>query len=199
MPFQFILYIWDNFTFLEFTEVDMSVVKSKIRTIQNWPKPGVMFRDITSLILDPEGFALTIGTFVSRYEKMGITKVAAIEARGFITGAAVAFQLGVGLVPVRKKGKLPGETIKQEYDLEYGTDMIEVHKDSIHKGDRVLIMDDLIATGGTLGATIQLIQKLEGVIVEAGMIVDLPELGGTKLIKEKYGVDVYSICQFEGH
>jgi adenine phosphoribosyltransferase len=177
----------------------MSVVKSKIRTIQNWPKPGVMFRDITSLILDPEGFALTIGTFVSRYEKMGITKVAAIEARGFITGAAVAFQLGVGLVPVRKKGKLPGETIKQEYDLEYGTDMIEVHKDSIQKGDRILIMDDLIATGGTLGATIQLIQKLEGVIVEAGMIVDLPELGGTKLIKEKYGVDVYSICQFEGH
>ncbi len=177
----------------------MSVVKSKIRTIPNWPKPGVMFRDITSLILDPEGLALTIGTFVARYEKAGITKVAAIEARGFITGAAIAFQLGVGFVPVRKKGKLPGETIKQEYDLEYGTDVIEIHKDSIVPGDKVLIMDDLIATGGTLGAAIQLIQTLGGEVFEAGIIVDLPDLGGKKLIKEKFGVDVFAICEFEGH
>ncbi|MBP9889038.1 MAG: adenine phosphoribosyltransferase [Leptospiraceae bacterium] len=177
----------------------MSIVKSKIRTIPDWPKPGIMFRDITSLILDPEGLALTIGTFVARYEKQGITKVAAIEARGFITGAALAFQLGVGLVPIRKKGKLPGETLKQEYALEYGTDIVEIHKDSIVPGDKVLIMDDLIATGGTLGAAIQLIRALGGEIHEAGVIIDLPELGGSKAIKEKYGVDIYSICEFEGH
>jgi adenine phosphoribosyltransferase len=176
----------------------MSIVKSKIRTIPNWPKPGIMFRDITSLILDPEGLALTIGTFVARYEKKGITKVAAIEARGFITGAALAFQLGVGLVPIRKKGKLPGETIKQEYALEYGTDIVEIHKDSIVPGDKVLIMDDLIATGGTLGAAIQLVRNLGGEIYEAGVIIDLPELNGSKMIKEKYGVDVYAICEFEG-
>ena len=177
----------------------MSIVKSKIRTIPNWPKPGIMFRDITSLILDPEGLALTIGTFVARYEKAGITKVAAIEARGFITGAALAFQLGVGLVPIRKKGKLPGETIQQEYDLEYGTDIVEIHKDSIVPGDKVLIMDDLVATGGTLGAAIQLIRKLGGEIHEAGVIIDLPELNGSKIIKEKYGVDIYAICEFDGH
>lgn len=177
----------------------MSIVKSKIRTIQDWPKPGVMFRDITSLLIDPEGLALTIGTFVARYEKAGITKVAAIEARGFITGAALAFQLGIGFVPVRKKGKLPGEIVSQVYELEYGTDQIEIHKDAISPSDKVLIMDDLIATGGTLGATIELIQKLGGNVYEAGVIIDLPDLGGSKMIKEKYNVDVYSICEFEGH
>jgi adenine phosphoribosyltransferase len=177
----------------------MSVVKSKIRTIPNWPKPGILFRDITSLILDPEGLALTIGTFVARYEKMGITKVAAIEARGFITGSALAFQLGVGMIPVRKKGKLPGETVSEEYDLEYGTDVVEIHKDSIVPGDRVLIMDDLIATGGTLGAAIKLVRKLGGEVYEAGVIVDLPDLGGSKKIKQDFDVNVYSICEFEGH
>lgn len=177
----------------------MSVVKSKIRTIPNWPKPGILFRDITSLILDPEGLALTIGTFVARYEKMGITKVAAIEARGFITGAAVAFQLGIGFIPVRKKGKLPFETISQDYSLEYGIGTLEIHRDAIIPGDKVLIMDDLVATGGTIGATIQLIRKLGGEVVEAGVIVDLPELNGSKKIKDEFGVDVYAICEFEGH
>jgi adenine phosphoribosyltransferase len=157
-----------------------------------------MFRDITSLLLDPEGLALTIGTFVARYQKQGITKVVAIEARGFITGAALAFQLGVGLVLIRKKGKLPGATIKQEYALEYGTDIIEIHEDAIVPGDKVLIMDDLVATGGTLGAAIQLVRVLGGEIYEAGVIIDLPDLNGTKIIKEKYGVDVFSICEFEG-
>lgn len=176
----------------------MSVVKSKIRTIPNWPKPGIMFRDITSLLLDPEGLALTIGTFVARYEKKGITKIVGIEARGFITGAALAFQLGVGFVPIRKKGKLPGPTVKQEYALEYGTDIIEIHEDAILPGDKVLIMDDLVATGGTLGAAIQLVQELGGEIYEAGVIINLPDLNGSKLIKEKFGVDVYSICEFEG-
>jgi adenine phosphoribosyltransferase len=158
-----------------------------------------MFRDITSLLLDPEGFQLTIATFVERYQKAGLTKIAAIEARGFITGSALAFQLGVGLVPIRKKGKLPGETISATYELEYGTDQVEVHKDAIKQGDRVLIMDDLIATGGTLEASIKLVRELTGEIHECATIIDLPDLGGTKKIQDKYGVNVYSICQFEGH
>ncbi|HMV77719.1 MAG TPA: adenine phosphoribosyltransferase [Leptospiraceae bacterium] len=177
----------------------MSIIKSKIRTIPDWPKPGIMFRDITSLLIDPEGLALTIGTFVARYQNAGITKVAGIEARGFITGAAVAFQLNVGFVPVRKKGKLPGETVSEEYALEYGTDMVEIHKDAITPNDNVLIMDDLIATGGTLGAAIKLIRKLGGKVHEAAMIIDLPELGGSKKITSEFGVGVYSICEFEGH
>lgn len=177
----------------------MSIVKSKIRTIPDWPKPGIMFRDITSLLLDPEGLALTVGSFVARYQNVGITKIAAIEARGFIAGAAVAFQLGVGFVPVRKKGKLPGETIQQEYSLEYGTDKVEIHIDSITPQDRVLIMDDLIATGGTLGAAIQLVKRLGGEVHESAVIIDLPDLGGSKLIREKFGVNVYSICEFDGH
>jgi adenine phosphoribosyltransferase len=177
----------------------MSIIKSKIRTIPNWPKEGILFRDITSLLLDPEGLALTVGTFVARYQNAGITKVAAIEARGFITGAALAFQLGVGFVPVRKKGKLPGETISQEYALEYGTDQVEIHTDSITKSDKVVIMDDLIATGGTLKAAIQLIQRLGGDIFEAGVIIDLPDLGGSKMIRDSLKVNVYSICEFEGH
>jgi adenine phosphoribosyltransferase len=177
----------------------MSIVKSKIRTIKDWPKPGILFRDITSLLIDPEGLALTIGTFVARYQNHGITKVAAIEARGFITGAALAYQLGIGFVPIRKKGKLPGEKISQEYNLEYGTDQIEIHKDSITPQDKVLIMDDLIATGGTLGASIKLIRKLGGEVYEAAVIIDLPDLGGAKKMKEEFGVDVYSICEFEGH
>jgi len=158
-----------------------------------------MFRDITSLLIDPEGLALTVGSFVARYQNVGITKVAAIEARGFITGAAVAFQLGVGFVPVRKKGKLPGETIQQEYSLEYGTDKVEIHVDSITNQDKVLIMDDLIATGGTLGAAIQLVKRLGGDVHESAVIIDLPDLGGSKKIRETFGVNVYSICEFEGH
>lgn len=177
----------------------MSIIKSKIRTIPDYPKPGILFRDITSLLLDPEGLSLSIGMFVNRYQNQGITKVAGIEARGFIFGAALAFQLGVGFVPIRKKGKLPGETISQEYILEYGTDHIEIHKDAVHSGDKFLILDDLIATGGTLAAAIQLIQKLNGKVHEAGVIVDLPDLGGSAKIKKDLGVEVYSICQFEGH
>ena len=177
----------------------MSIIKSKIRTISDWPKPGIEFRDVTSLLIDAEAFALTIANFVERYQNKGITKIAAIEARGFIHGAAIAFQLGIGFVPVRKKGKLPGEKISQAYELEYGTDHMEIHKDAIVKGDKVLIIDDLIATGGTLGAAIELIRTLEGEVLEAAMIIDLPDLGGATKIKEKYGVDVFSLCKFEGH
>ncbi len=177
----------------------MSIVKSKIRTIPDWPKPGIMFRDITSLLIDPEGLALTIGSFVARYQNKGITKVAGIEARGFITAAAVAFQLGVGFVPIRKKGKLPAETITEEYALEYGTDKVEIHKDAITTGDTVLLMDDLVATGGTLGAAAKLIKNLGGNIFEAAVIIDLPDLGGAKKIESELGVKTYAICEFEGH
>ncbi|TGN19612.1 adenine phosphoribosyltransferase [Leptospira idonii] len=177
----------------------MSIVKSKIRTIPDYPKPGILFRDITSLLIDPEGFRLTIGMFVERYQKENIQKIAAIDARGFITGAALAFQLGVGFVPIRKKGKLPGTTISQSYSLEYGVDHVEIHVDAIAPGEKVLIMDDLVATGGTLEASIKLVQSLKGVVHECATIIDLPDLGGAKRIKEQFGVNVYSICQFEGH
>ncbi len=177
----------------------MSIVKSKIRTIPDYPKPGILFRDITSLLIDPEAFRLTIGMFVERYQNQGIQKVVAIDARGFIAGAALAFQLGVGFVPVRKKGKLPGKTISEAYALEYGVDHVEIHIDAIEEGEKVVIMDDLIATGGTLEASIKLVQSLKGVIHECATIIDLPDLGGAARIKEKYGINVYSICEFEGH
>jgi adenine phosphoribosyltransferase len=177
----------------------MSIVKSKIRTVPDYPKPGILFRDITSLLIDPEGFRLTIAMFVERYQNEKIQKIAAIDARGFITGAALAFQLGVGFVPIRKKGKLPGKTLSQSYMLEYGEDHVEIHMDAIQAGEKVLIMDDLVATGGTLEASIKLIQKLEGKIHECATIIDLPDLGGAKRIKEVYGINTYSICEFEGH
>ncbi|TGK08930.1 adenine phosphoribosyltransferase [Leptospira fletcheri] len=177
----------------------MSVVKSKIRTIPDYPKKGILFRDITSLLLDPEGLALTIGTFVDRYTGKGITKVAGIEARGFIVGAPVAFQLGAGFIPIRKKGKLPAETVTEEYDLEYGKDVIEIHKDSITPGDRILLMDDLIATGGTMLAAARLLRRLGAEVAEAGVIIDLPDLGGASKLKRDLGIEVYSICEFEGH
>lgn len=177
----------------------MSIIKDKIRTIPDYPKPGILFRDITSLLIDPEGLTLTIGTFVNRYQNSGITKVAGIEARGFIFGAALAYELGVGFVPIRKKGKLPGETISQEYALEYGVDHIEIHKDAVSPGDKFLIMDDLIATGGTLAASIHLLKKLGADVHEAAVIVDLPDLGGTKKIEKDLKVPVFAICEFEGH
>ncbi|EMN05902.1 adenine phosphoribosyltransferase [Leptospira kirschneri serovar Bim str. 1051] len=173
----------------------MSIVKSKIRTIPDYPKPGILFRDITSLLLDPEGLALTIGTFVNRYQGKGITKVAGIEARGFLTGAPLAFQLGVGFIPIRKKGKLPSETVSEEY----GKDVIEIHKDSVQPGDKILLMDDLIATGGTMIAAVKLLKKLGAEIYEAGVIIDLPDLGGRKKLQEELKIPVFSICEFEGH
>ncbi|AXR62700.1 adenine phosphoribosyltransferase [Leptospira mayottensis] len=177
----------------------MSIVKSKIRTIPDYPKPGILFRDITSLLLDPEGLALTIGTFVNRYQDKGITKVAGIEARGFLTGAPLAFQLGAGFIPIRKKGKLPSETVSEEYDLEYGKDVIEIHKDAVQPGDRILLMDDLIATGGTMIAAVKLLKKLGAQIYEAGVIIDLPDLGGSRKLQEELKVPVFAICEFEGH
>ncbi len=172
-------------------------IKSRIRTVPHYPKQGVMFRDITTLLKDPVGFRITINELVNRYTGVKIDRVAAIEARGFILGAALAFQLGVGFVPIRKKGKLPAETIGHDYELEYGTDRIEMHVDAVSKGDRVLLVDDLIATGGTAEAACKLIESMGGKIVECCFVIDLTDLGGRKRL-EKNGQKVFALCEFEG-
>jgi len=172
-------------------------IRSLIRTIPDYPKPGIQFRDITTLLRDADGLRLTIDALVERYRQKGIQKVAGIEARGFIVGSALAYQLAAGFVPIRKKGKLPAEVISQEYQLEYGTDQIELHVDAITKGERVLLVDDLIATGGTAAAAAKLIQKLGGEVVETAFIVDLPDLGGRKRL-EAQGHSVFALCEFAG-
>ncbi len=172
-------------------------IKSRIRTIPHYPKQGVMFRDITTLLKDPIGFRITINEFVNRYTEVKINKVVGIEARGFIIGAALAFQLGVGFVPIRKKGKLPAKTRSHDYKLEYGTDCIEIHVDAISQGDQILLVDDLIATGGTAEAAVKLINAMGGKIVECCFVIDLPDLGGS-LRLTKQGQKVFSLCKFEG-
>ena len=172
-------------------------IKSKIRTIQNYPIDGVMFRDITTLFKDPEGLREAINIFAERYKDMQIDKIAAIESRGFLIGAPLAYLLNVGLVLIRKPGKLPAETIKQDYKLEYGSDQIEIHIDAIKKGERVLIVDDLIATGGTVEAAVKLVQKMKGEVLECCFIIDLPDIGGSRKL-ELMGQNVFSLCEFEG-
>lgn len=172
-------------------------LKSLIRTIPHYPREGVMFRDITTLLRDPVGFRSTISQLVARYRDSKIDKVAGIEARGFIIGAAIASHLETGFVPIRKMNKLPGERIGQEYSLEYGMDKLELHTDAITNGERVLLVDDLIATGGTAEASIKLIEQLGGEVVEACFVIDLPELGGRERI-EKMGHKVFALCEFEG-
>ncbi len=172
-------------------------VKSRIRTIPHYPKQGIMFRDITSLLQDPVGFRLTINDLAHRYAGMKIDKVAGVESRGFIIGAALAYQLGTGFVPIRKKGKLPGKTMGRDYDLEYGTDRIEIHVDAIAKGEKVLLVDDLIATGGTAEAAAALIEDLGGKIIECCFVIDLPDIGGRKRLEDK-GLKVFALCEFEG-
>lgn len=176
----------------------MSDLTKYIRTIPNYPKEGIMFRDITTLLKDPTGFKLTIDQLANKYRGQKIDVIAGIEARGFILGAAFAYNLGLGFIPIRKKGKLPGKTISQSYELEYGTDTIEIHDDALEKGARVLLIDDLIATGGTALGAISLIEKIGGIIHETAFIVDLPELGGAKKIEAK-GIKVFALCNFDGH
>lgn len=175
----------------------MENIKKKIRTIPHFPKKGVMFRDITTLLQDNQGLRDVVEVFTSRYKNAMIDIVASIEARGFILGGIVAYQLGAGFVPIRKKGKLPYKTMKQVYELEYGTDMIEIHLDAIKKGDKVLLIDDLLATGGTSLAAAKLIEKLGGKVLECAFIIDLPELGGKKKLEE-HGLKVYNLVEFEG-
>jgi len=172
-------------------------IRSRIRTVPHWPKKGIMFRDITTLLKDLVGFKICIDDFLDRYKKMDIDVVVGIDSRGFILGGALAYLLGKGFVPVRKKGKLPAATEKEEYKLEYGTDTIEIHKDSIEKGQKILIIDDLIATGGTALAAAKLVKKLHGEVVELGFIVDLPDLGG-RVKLERAGYSVYAQVSFEG-
>ncbi|MSP51211.1 MAG: adenine phosphoribosyltransferase [Alphaproteobacteria bacterium] len=176
----------------------MDEIKRRIRTIANFPKPGIMFRDITTLLGDPFGFRKVVDELVQPYAGQPISKVAGIEARGFILGGAVAHQLSVGFVPVRKKGKLPWETISAKYELEYGFDQVEIHADAVQKGDRVLIVDDLIATGGTADATVRLVRLAGGEVIGCIFVIDLPDLGGRKKL-EAAGVPTKALCSFEGH
>lgn len=168
-----------------------------IRTIPDYPKKGILFRDITTLIQDPLGLRLVIDGMTQRYLASNLDLVIGIEARGFILGGALAYTLGKGFVPIRKKGKLPGETVSLEYALEYGTDTIEIHKDAISPGQRVLIVDDLLATGGTAGAAAALVEKLGGQVVEMAFIVNLPDVGGEKRLTEK-GYSLFFQTEFEG-
>jgi adenine phosphoribosyltransferase len=176
----------------------MQGIKEKIRAIPDYPKPGIMFRDITTLLQDARGFRKTVDEMVQPLAGTRIDKVVGIEARGFILGGAIAHQLSIGFVPVRKRGKLPWKTLAQEYQLEYGTDSMEIHIDAIQPNENILIVDDLIATGGTAEAAIKLIRAHKGNVVGCSFIVDLPELGGRKRL-EALGVQVLSLCAFEGH
>lgn len=174
----------------------MDIAKA-IRTIPDHPKPGIQFRDITTLLGDARAFRITVDRMVQPWAGAKIDLVAGTEARGFILGGAVAHQLSSGFIPVRKKGKLPYHTIEERYELEYGEDAVEIHKDAVKEGDRVLMVDDLIATGGTAEATIKLLQRAGATVIGASFVIDLPDLGGAKRI-EAMGVPVSSLVAFEG-
>ena len=178
------------------TQLDL--IKSSIKSIPNYPKEGIIFRDITTLLEVPEAFKATIDLIVEQYRDKGITKVLGTESRGFIFGAPVALALGLPFELVRKPKKLPRETISQSYQLEYGQDTLEMHVDAISEGDNILIIDDLLATGGTVEATVKLVQRLGGVVKHAAFVINLPELGGEKRLNN-LGVDCYTLINFEGH
>jgi len=174
-------------------------IKSRIRTVPDYPKKGIMFRDITTLIKDPVGFRLVIDNLTQRYitAELPFDTIVGIEARGFILGGALAYTLGKGFVPIRKAGKLPAAVEVQEYALEYGTDKMEIHKDAFARGERILLIDDLLATGGTALAAAALVEKLGGIVVEMAFIVNLPDVGGAGKLLEK-GYKYYSLTEFEG-
>ena len=175
----------------------MKTVKDYIRTIVDFPHEGIMFRDVTTLFSDPRGFRMAVDQMLHPYAGMQIDKVVGLEARGFILGGAIAHQLTVGFVPIRKKGKLPGAVISEAYTLEYGEAVMEIHDDAIKAGERILVVDDLLATGGTAAASIKLVERLGGEIVSTSFIIDLPELGGRKVL-QGMGMDVNVLCEFEG-
>lgn len=178
--------------------IDPNYIRDRIRTVPDWPQPGVQFRDITPLLQDPKTFRVLVDCFVHRYMDREIDVVAGVDARGFILGAVIAYELNRGFVPVRKKGKLPFDTIAEEYELEYGSATVELHSDAVKKGDRVLLIDDLVATGGTMIAAARLIQRLGATVTEAAAIVDLPELGGSKLVRDQ-DIPLFTLCHFAGH
>lgn len=173
-------------------------LREHIRSIPDFPRPGIVFRDVTTLFADPRGFRMCVDQMLHPFADRGVDVVVALDARGFILGGAIAHQLNVGFVPIRKKGKLPGPTLSQEYDLEYGTDTMQIHSDALHEGQRVLMVDDLIATGGTAEAGVKLIQRLGAQIVGCGFVIDLPELGGRARL-EALGLQVEALVAFEGH
>lgn len=170
-------------------------LKSKIRTVPDWPKKGIMFRDITPLLQDKKAFKYVIDKFYERYKGKNIGVIVAIESRGFIFGSVLAYKLGCSFVPIRKEGKLPHKTMKQEYSLEYGNAVVEIHEDAIKQGDKVLIVDDLIATGGTISATIKLVELLGGKIIEIAFVIELIDLKGREKLKD---YNVFSLVEFEG-
>ncbi len=177
--------------------MSIDYIRSSIRTIPDYPKPGIQFRDVTSLLLDPKAFSASLELLAEYYQQHNFNKIVGAEARGFIFGAPLAHILGAGFVPVRKPNKLPGQVLSQSYDLEYGTDNLEIHHDAIEAGDRVLLIDDLLATGGTMEAATSLVRQLGGEVSHAGFVVSLPALGGDKRL-EKIGITPYALCDFDG-
>lgn len=175
-------------------------LRSHIRTVADWPAPGVQFRDITPLLQDPRVFRVLIDAFVHRYMDPALRPdvVAGLDARGFILGAVVAYELNIGFVPIRKKGKLPFTTVQETYELEYGSATVELHTDAVKTGDRVLLIDDLIATGGTMMAGKKLLEKLGARVMEGAAIVDLPELGGSEKLRAS-GLPLFTLVDFAGH
>ena len=179
------------------TSSTLALIKNSIKSINDYPIPGIIFRDITSLIENGPAFAATIELFVERYKDQKIDKIVGTEARGFIFGAPLAAALGAGFIPVRKPGKLPRNTIEETYTLEYGTDTLQIHKDAIKDGERILLVDDLLATGGTAEASVKLIQRSGGIIIESAFVIELPSLNGGKKISD-LGVPHFSLVEFEG-
>ena len=177
--------------------LDTKTVQDYIRTIPDFPHEGILFRDVTTLFIDPRGFRLAVDQLLAPFVGQQIDRVAGLEARGFILGGAVAHQLSKGFVPIRKKGKLPGRTVEQDYDLEYGSATVEMHDDALEPGHKVLLVDDLLATGGTAEAGIRLIERLGGEVLGCAFVVDLPDLGGRRRL-EDMGMSVHAICSYEG-
>ncbi|MCA0961695.1 adenine phosphoribosyltransferase [Salipiger bermudensis] len=173
-------------------------VQDYIRSIVDFPHEGIIFRDVTTLFADPRGFRIAVDQLLHPYAGLRFDKVVGLEARGFILGGAVAHQLSAGFVPIRKKGKLPGAVISESYTLEYGEAVVEIHDDAIRPGERILLVDDLLATGGTAEAGIKLVERLGGEIIGCAFIIDLPDLGGRTRL-EAMGMDVHALCAFEGH
>ncbi|MBN8509193.1 MAG: adenine phosphoribosyltransferase [Burkholderiales bacterium] len=176
----------------------VETIRRHIRTVPDWPEPGVQFRDITPLLANPRVFRVLIDQFVHRYFDARPSAIAGLDARGFVIGSVLAYELNVGFVPIRKKGKLPFTTVQESYELEYGSAAVEMHVDAVQHGERVVLIDDLIATGGTMLAGLRLLHKLGAHVIEGAAIVDLPELGGSRRLRDA-GLPVYTLVDFAGH
>jgi adenine phosphoribosyltransferase len=179
-------------------ETPRQTIRAHIRTVPDWPAPGVQFRDITPLLSTPRVFRVLIDEFVHRYFDVKPDAIAGLDARGFIIGSVVAYELNIGFVPIRKKGKLPFTTVQESYELEYGSATVEMHTDAVKPGDRVVLIDDLIATGGTMMAGRRLLERLGATVIEGAAIVDLPELGGSARLRDS-GLSLFTLVDFEGH